>query len=109
MNMPAVLAPHIESVRGICGGKPKVAGKRFTVQHIYVLHERLRMSAEEIVDQYDLTLAEVFAALAYAFDHQKEMEKAIRRDDEAVREFKRKNPSNLRERQREHKGQILPR
>ena len=106
--MTDTIAPHIEATPGVCGGKPRIAGKRFTVQHVYVLHKELRLTPEQIVNDYDLTLAEVFAALAYAFDHQAEIEAAIQRDDALFEEFKRNNPSKLQEILRERSGQILP-
>jgi uncharacterized protein (DUF433 family) len=34
-------------------------------------------SADEIANEYDLTLAHVYAALAYYYDHQSEIDKAI--------------------------------
>ena len=102
------LTPHIERLPGVCGGRPKIAGKRFTVQHVYVLHERLRMTPEEIADGYDLTLAEVFAALAYAFDHQLEIEGALREEEDFVEEFKKHHPSRLKEILRERSRQVLP-
>jgi len=102
------LAPHIEKSPGVCGGRPKIAGKRFTVQHIYVLHERLRMTPEEIVNDYDLTLVEVFAALTYAYEHQLEMEEAIRQEDAMVAEFKKNNPSRLQEILSGRERKVLP-
>jgi hypothetical protein len=36
------------------------------------------MSSDEIAGEYDLSLAEVHAALAYYFDHRDEIEKPIR-------------------------------
>ncbi len=106
--MTDVLAPHIETVDGVCGGKPKIAGKRFAVQHIYVLHERLRLTPEEIANEYDLTLAEIFAALTYAFDHQTEIEKQIREEETEFTQFKTKNSSLLKEKLREYRRKILP-
>ena len=106
--MTDVLAPHIEQKPGVCGGRPKIAGKRFTVQHVYVLHERLRMTPEEIANEHELTLAEVFAALTYAFDHRAEIEQALREEEAFVEEFKKNNPSRLKEILDERGGQVLP-
>ena len=54
---------HIEITPGVCGGKPRVAGHRITVANIVIWHERLGKSADEIATEYDLTLADVYAAL----------------------------------------------
>jgi uncharacterized protein (DUF433 family) len=56
---------HIEITKGIAGGKPRIAGHRITVQNIVIWHELLGRSADEIATEYDLTLADIYAALAY--------------------------------------------
>jgi uncharacterized protein (DUF433 family) len=56
---------HIDITPGIAGGKPRIAGHRITVQNIVVCHERLGRSADEIATEYDLSLADVYAALTY--------------------------------------------
>ena len=60
---------HIKITPGMCGGKPRIAGHRITVANIVIWHERLGKSADEIATDYNLTLADVYAALAYYFDH----------------------------------------
>ena len=72
---------HIEISPGVVGGKPRIAGRRVTVQNIAVWHERLGMTPSEIATEYDLTLADVFAALAYYFDHRESIDREIREDD----------------------------
>ena len=69
--------PYIEITPGIVGGKPRVAGHRIAVQNIAIWHERMGKSVDEIADEYDLTLAEVYAALAYYFAHREEIDKSI--------------------------------
>jgi uncharacterized protein (DUF433 family) len=44
---------HIEITEGICGGKPRIAGHRITVQDIVIWHERMGRSAEEIAVEYE--------------------------------------------------------
>jgi len=41
-----------------------LAGHRITVQNIVTWHERMGRSADEIAADYDLSLADVYAALA---------------------------------------------
>ncbi|MCS4114611.1 uncharacterized protein (DUF433 family) [Salinibacter ruber] len=61
------LDQRIEQTEGICGGKPRISGHRITVQDIVVWHERGGWSVDEIASEYDLSLADVYAALAYYF------------------------------------------
>src|SRR5436190_20220999 len=70
---------HIIRTPGTCGGKPRIAGTRIKVQHVAVWHERMGMSPDEIVSAYPhLTLADVYAALAYYHDHRAQIDADIR-------------------------------
>jgi len=71
------LKSHIEATPGVAGGKPRIAGHRITVQDIVLWHERLGLSADEICAEYDLELADVYAALSYYFDHRSEIDQSI--------------------------------
>ncbi|MER3404412.1 MAG: hypothetical protein C4289_03945 [Chloroflexota bacterium] len=75
---------------------PRIAGHRITVQDIVVWHERLGLSADEIASEYGLSLADVYAALAYYYDHREEIDQAIRADEALVAELRRKTPSKVR-------------
>jgi uncharacterized protein (DUF433 family) len=76
-SLPSV--EHIEITPGVCGGKPRIKGHRIKVQHVVVWHERMGMSADEIVSQHPgLTLADVHAALAYYWDHREQIDADIR-------------------------------
>lgn len=44
-----VLVRHIEITPGVAGGKPRIAGHRVTVQNIVNWHERMGISADEIL------------------------------------------------------------
>ena len=89
------LDQHIETSPGVCGGKPRIRGRRITVLNIAIWHDRLGMSADEIASEFDLTLADVYAALAYYFDHQSEIDRAIGEDERFVEELRRVTPSKL--------------
>src|SRR5207302_1055349 len=61
---------YIVRTPGCLGGKPRIDGRRISVQHIAIDYEDLRMTPDEICDAYEgLTLAEVHAALSYYYDH----------------------------------------
>ena len=89
------LDQHIEVTPGVAGGKPRIAGHRITVQNIAVWHERLGRSVDEIATEYDLSLADVYAALAYYFDHQEEIDQQIKQDEDFVEDLRRRNPPRL--------------
>lgn len=91
------IASHIEMTPGVAGGKARIAGHRITVQNIAIWHERLGVSADEIATEYGLSLADVYAALTYYFDHREEIDRSIREDAEFVAELRRLTPSVLRE------------
>lgn len=76
--MTDVIRSHIEIVQGAGGPKARIAGQRIRVEDIVIWHEHLRMSPDEIVDQFpNLTLADVHAALAYYWDNREEMERQM--------------------------------
>jgi uncharacterized protein (DUF433 family) len=91
------LDQRIESRPGVLGGKPCVSGRRIAVEHIVVWHERLGRSADEIASEYDLELADVYAALAYYFAHREEIDRSIREGTETVRTLRAQSSSLLEE------------
>jgi len=95
--MATSLDQHIEMTSGVAHGKPRIAGHRITVQNIAIWHERMGMTADEIASEYALSLADVYAALAYYWDHREEIEESIKADDAFVAELRRKTPSVLKE------------
>ena len=93
-----VISQHIEITPGVCGGKPRIAGHRIRVEDIVIWHERMGLSPDEIVSQYPtITLADVYAALAYYHDHIEEIRQQIREDEEFAREMQAKTPSLVRQ------------
>lgn len=75
-----VRSPHVERRPGVCGGEPVIRGTRFSVRSVvgYILH--LGMTPEEMVAQWKhVTLGQIHGALAYYYDHRKEIDAEIRR------------------------------
>jgi uncharacterized protein (DUF433 family) len=90
------IAEHIVITPGVCGGKPRIAGHRIKVSQVAVWHERQGQSAAEIVaGQPGLTLADVYAALAYYHDHRDEIDAEIRLGDEVYERLRTHQPSLL--------------
>ena len=100
MTHEAVLDRHIVITPGVVGQKPRIAGHRITVQSIAIWHERMGLSADEIASEYDLSLSEVYAALAYYYDHRTEIDQSIRDEHAFVEELRRMTPSKLPEKLR---------
>ena len=98
------LDDHIEITPGICSGKPRIAGHRITVAHIAIWHERMGKCADEIATEYDLTLADVYAALAYYFDHLDEINQSIEESREFVKTLRQKTFSKLAEKLQKKRG-----
>jgi len=81
---------------GYCGGQAHIAGHRIKVQHIAVWHDRLGKSPDEIVaDHPGLTLADVYAALVYYYDHREQIDAEIRADGDFAASMKAKLPASL--------------
>ncbi len=89
------IAAHIEVTPGVAGGKPRIAGHRITVQDVVIWHERLNLGADVIATEYGLSLADVYAALAYYYDHREEVDRAIRESEEFIAELRKNIPSKL--------------
>ena len=90
------LNSHIEITPGICGGKPRIAGHRIRVQDVVVWYDRMGISADEIVSRHpQLSLADVYAALAFYHDHREEIEGQMETDEKLVEEMRRLYPSKL--------------
>ncbi len=89
------LDAHMELTPGIAGGKPRIAGRRITVQDVVGWHERQGRSVDEITADNDLGLADVHAALAYYFDHQAEIDGSMRISEELVRSVREQTPSTV--------------
>lgn len=94
MTAPTIdLDKFIEITPGVFGGKPCIAGHRIRVVDVAIWHERMGMSADEIASNYQLSLAEVHAALAYYFDHREQIEADLQEDEDFVADMKKRFPS----------------
>jgi uncharacterized protein (DUF433 family) len=95
------LDQHIEITPGTAGGKPHIAGHRITVRNIVIWHERMGKSADEIAAEYELTLADVYAALAYYFDHRSEIDRDIQESEAFIEALRQNTPSKLKQKLQE--------
>lgn len=93
--MKTVATNRIVVDPSIRGGRPHLAQSRITVADVVLMHLRLGQSLEEIAGKYDLPLAALYAAMAYYYDHQEEIDRSIRDDVELAKAFRENNPSPL--------------
>lgn len=90
-----VLDRHIAIVPNVVGGKPHIKGHRITVQKIAIWHERMGKSVDEICAEYDLQLSEVYAALAYYFDHREDIDRSIEESNLFIASLRQRTSSVL--------------
>lgn len=75
--------PYIVSSKEYCDGSPVIKGTKFPVRSVvnYVL--RQGMTPEELVKEFShLTLAQVYDALSYYYDHRDEIDRDLEENTE---------------------------
>ena len=89
---------HITKTPGVCGGRACIAGTRIRVMDVVAQREVAGLTPEQILGVWEtpITLADVYAALAYALDHADEIAADIELHRQAA-EFGRTQPSLLRD------------
>lgn len=93
--MEVTLNQHIEITPGVRGGKARIAGTRMTVADIATLYLQMGQSLDLIAGKYHLSLASVYAAMAYYYDHRHEIEKSIQEDKTFADSLQSNYPSRL--------------
>jgi uncharacterized protein (DUF433 family) len=103
--MESVVGQHITKTPGICGGRACIAGHRVRVSDIVTWHEKRGYCPDEIVDLFHgIALADVYAALAYYFDHRAEIDEEFRSADSLADWVKDNIPSKIPAELRENPG-----
>jgi uncharacterized protein (DUF433 family) len=75
---------YIEKTPGVLGGKPRIAGKRIGVATLVDLHLNQSTPVDEIIERLPVTPSEVYAALAYYYDHQSEIDAILAEEDALI-------------------------
>jgi uncharacterized protein (DUF433 family) len=74
-------------------GTPRIAGTTMKVVELVTAQQAYGWSPEELAFQFpSLTMGQIHSALAYYWDHQAEMERAIARDLALVDDLRRRIP-----------------
>jgi uncharacterized protein (DUF433 family) len=87
---------YIVQTPRVCGGKPRIDGSRIRVQDIAILYEETG-DPGQIHDAFpSVTMAQIYAALAYYLDHRDEIRAEIAAGEKVADEFKTKHPNWVR-------------
>jgi uncharacterized protein (DUF433 family) len=87
---------HIVCTPGVVGGEPRIADHRIRVRDVVAARDLRGFSPEEIAGSVypDLTLAQVYAALAYYEDHRLEIDQAALAESDTVAKFFKEHPAS---------------
>ena len=89
-----------------CFGKPRIVGTRMPVATVAKMYLEMGESLEDIAREYDLSLASVYAAISYYYDHQEEIERQTAESQAFVEQLEQKNPpSPLQEKLKRIRGE----
>lgn len=87
--MTVALDTLIVRTPGVCGGRLRIDGSRITVLQVATLFLQ-GLGAEDIADQYShLTLAQVYAALAYFHANRAEVEADLAAEEAEAEQLER--------------------
>lgn len=78
--------PQIVKTPDVLGGDPRIDGHRIGAYHVYRRYVEGGETPETIASSYGISIAEVHAALAYAFDNPDEMRDIEERNRELYEE-----------------------
>jgi uncharacterized protein (DUF433 family) len=82
--------------------EPHLEGRRVTVQRLQSLVEDAGKPAAEVAEQFDLDVADVYAALQYYHTHPEEMEEARRKRQRREADARQSGAVALEELQQNH-------
>ncbi|MBL8133964.1 MAG: DUF433 domain-containing protein [Anaerolineae bacterium] len=89
--MEAIQSINLISIDpNVRGGRPCIAGTTIEVSAIAIAKVIHMQTADEIASGYRLTLAQVYAALAYYYDHKAEIDAQIQSQDSIADAMKEK-------------------
>lgn len=90
---------HIVHTPGLLGGEARIDGHRIRVRDVMAARDRGGMTPEEIASTAypSLTLAQVYAALAYYEDHRGEIDRAFEDEVRFLEQFRLEHPELVRD------------
>ena len=105
MSLTQVSTEHISLNPEIRFGKPCIKGTRIAVIDIANRYLKMEESLEDIAKDYNLSLASVYSAMAYYYDHREEIESRRAEGEAFAQEFTQNHPSLLQEKLKKLKGE----
>ncbi len=103
--MTITLTQHIKITPDIRGGKPHLVGSRITVAEIAIMYLKMGQSLEFIAGKYHLSLASVYGAMSYYYEHKEDIDQQIAQDEAFADEFQKNHPSRLQAKLRKLRGE----
>jgi uncharacterized protein (DUF433 family) len=96
---PPTVYAHIVRTPGLVGGEPRLDGHRIRVRDIVAARDLGGLTPEEIAASVypELTLAQVYASLAYYEDHHDEINQTMHNEAQFVEQFLRDHPQLSRD------------
>ena len=95
LSLPVVLVPHphVRVNPQILGGSPHVSGSRVPVRRLWAFHQR-GTSVEVLIKRFpQLTPAQIFDSLAFAYDNLEVIEADLAHETEMLKRTGQKLPS----------------
>ncbi len=105
MTLTQVSTEHISINQDIRFGKPCITGTRIAVIDIAIRYREMGETLEDIANDYNLSLGEVYSAMAYYYDNQQEIEKRRREGEAFAQNLQQNHPSPLQEKLRKLKSE----
>jgi len=93
MNVEQTIVQHLDLIAinpTVRGGRPFVVGTSLTVADIALAKMYQNLDADGIADWFDLTLPQVYAALAFYYAHKFEIDQSIAERQKLAAELKEK-------------------
>jgi uncharacterized protein (DUF433 family) len=91
---------HVEITPGTCGGKPRIAGHHVRVQDVVIWTEQGQSPDQIVANIPSITIADVYAALAFYHDHREQIDADIRQEIELAALLKAQAGSSVLDRRR---------
>src|SRR5690349_1505394 len=90
--MTIVDTGHIVIDPEVLSGEPHIRGHRIAVSDIAIWIAYQGRLPAEVAETFHLTLGEVYAALAYCYDHQETIDRDIQEADRRAEELAKQHP-----------------
>jgi uncharacterized protein (DUF433 family) len=87
--------PHIVKEPGYCSGRAAIDNTGVRVMNVVFLHKQGKAEAGILEAYPDLSRAQVYAALAYYYDHVDEIEVELRADETAANGYEEERAFDL--------------